>query len=689
MRLLHLALLASLLAFGAVGAAAPAAAQGVTDSLFQAEHVFGIEYAADPQIAPDGDEVVYVRRFMDKMEDTRGSELWTVDTDGTGHRPLTDEDARAGSPRWSPSGDRLAYVASAGEGDGAEIFVRWMDTGQTARVTRLDQSPSGLAWSPDGTHLAFAMRVEASVNPLPVDLPSKPEGADWAAPAEVVHKVEYRYDGAGRLPDGHTQLFVVPADGGTPRQVTSGPYDHGGAPEWTPDGDALIFSANRNENAPFRPLDSEVYRVALDDGTITPLTDRDGPDSSPALSPDGAQIAYTGFTDEKQGYQVTRLSVMDADGSDARVLTPNFGRDIQNPTWAADGEGLYFQYDDEGTTRIGYIPLDGSRRVLASDVGGTSIGRPYASGSFSVADDGRFAFTHVTTERPAEVAVGQAGQDPQVLTELSADLFGQLPMGQVEEFTYESSHDGRTIEGWIVKPPNFDPDETYPLILEIHGGPFANYGPRFSAEVQRYAAAGYVVLYTNPRGSTSYGADFGNAIHHAYPGNDYDDLMSGVDAVIERGYVDEDQLFVTGGSGGGVLTAWIVGHTDRFAAAVVAKPVINWYSFVLTADAYPFFTQYWFPGDPWAHQEHYMERSPISYVDNVSTPTMLMTGEQDLRTPTPEAEQFYQALQLRDVETAMVRLPEASHSIAARPSYLIAKVEYILAWFEKYRNAEE
>ncbi len=284
------------------------------------------------------------------------------------------------------------------------------------------------------------------------------------------------------------------------------------------------------------------------------------------------------------------------------------------------------------------------------------------------------------------MAVGRAGQEVRRITRLNEELLGHRTLGAVEELWWESSHDGRRVQGWIVKPPGFDPARKYPLILEIHGGPFANYGDRFAAEIQLYAAAGYVVLYTNPRGSTSYGEEFGNLIHHAYPGHDYDDLMSGVDAVIAQGYVDEDALFVTGGSGGGVLTSWIVGNTGRFRAAVVQKPVINWFSWALTADMYPYGVKYWFPGYPWEHVEHYMARSPISRVGNVTTPTMLLTGEADHRTPIPESEQFYQALKLRGVPAALVRIPGASHGITARPSRLIAKVQHVLGWFERYRE---
>ena len=662
-------------------ASLPAQAQYATDSLhFDLSHVFDLEYAADPQIHPSGESVVYVRRSMDKMKDRVVSRLWTVRTDGREHRPLTDPDVNASSPRWSPSGDRVAYIASSGD-DGAEIFVRWMDTGQTARLTQLNQPPSGLAWSPDGSRLAFSMKVETQDPPF-ARMPTSPEGADWAPSATVIDKLEYRSDSGGYLSDGYTHLFVLLADGGTPRQVTSGPYDHEGHLEWSLDGSALIFSANRQAEPAFDPINSDLHRVDLDTGDITQLTMRQGPDSHPVISPDGDQIAYLGFDDERQGYQITRLHVMRMDGGEKRVLTDELERDIQNPTWGANGQYIYVQYDDKGTTRIARVSLDGDVQVLASNAGGLSIGRPYPGASFSIASNGRVAFTQVGPHHPADVAVTR-GQGVRRLTNLTEDLAATVEWGRVEEMTY-TADDGTELEGWIVTPPNFDPTKKYPLLLEIHGGPYANYGPRFSAEVQLYAAAGYVVLYTNPRGSTSYGKAFGNAIHKNYPGPDYGDLMAGVDAVIARGSVDTDRLYVTGGSGGGVLTAWIVGNTDRFRAAVVAKPVINWYSFVLTSDGYPYYFQYWFSGPPWEHRDEYMDLSPISLVGNVTTPTMLLTGEEDYRTPMSETEQYYQALKMEKVETVMIRIPGASHGIASRPSHLMSKVAHILEWFDRH-----
>jgi acylaminoacyl-peptidase len=377
---------------------------------------------------------------------------------------------------------------------------------------------------------------------------------------------------------------------------------------------------------------------------------------------------------------------MDIDGGNPRVVTGQLDRDVENPRWAADGRSLYFAYDERGVKKLGVVSLDGRVRTLAEGLGGMDIGRPYTSGMYSVARNGRAAFTHATTSRPADVATVTAGGAVKVLTALNDDLFGARTLGAVRELTWKSSHDQREIQGWAIYPPDFDAAKKYPMILEIHGGPFTAYGPNYTTELQLMAAAGYIVLYTNPRGSTSYGEEFGNLIHHAYPGNDYDDLMSGVDALIAQGNVDPNNLFVTGGSGGGVLTAWIVGKTDRFRAAVVAKPVINWSSFALTSDITSFFYKYWFGAFPWDQPEQYWKRSPLSLVGNVKTPTMLLTGEADYRTPIGESEQYYQALKLRKIDTVMVRIPEASHGMVSRPSNLIAKVDNILAWFERYRK---
>jgi len=675
----------SLIAALAAGAATAASAQAAAPHPFQPRDVFDLEWAADPQISPDGRRIVFDRAAFDIMKDAPRSRLWIVDADGSNLRPLLDESRDASSPVWSPDGSKVLFVSSA-EGK-SDVYVRWMDSGQEAKLTQLEQAPRALAWSRDGKWIAFVAFVPEDFTP-PIRMPAKPEGATWAPAPKYIDQLVYRNDGFGYARRGHRHLFVLPADGGTPRQVTSGPYDDG-APVWSADGTALLFSANRHEGGEYDPNDSEIYEVRLADGAITALTSRHGPDNSPALSPDGKLIAYTGYDDHYQGAQTTHLYVMNRDGSGARVVTAQYDRDVEAPRWSRDGKGIFFQADDQGDTKVGYAALDGKITVVATAVGGLDVGRPYSGGSFSLSSNDRVAFTLAGPDHPADVAVASPGKPQQRLTRLNDDLFAYRTLGRVEEFWYESGFDHRKVEGWIITPPGFDPKQKYPLILEIHGGPYANYGARFGAELQLYAAAGNVVLYTNPRGSTSYGAEFANLIHYDYPDHDFDDLMSGVNAVIAKGFVDTTNLFVTGGSGGGVLTAWIVGHTHRFRAAAVQKPVINWYSFVLTSDVDVFFTKYWFPALPWDSTAHYMAHSPIAYVGNVTTPTMMLTGEVDYRTPSSEAEQFYMALKLRKVPTAMVRFPDASHEISARPSYLIAKVEYVLSWFNKFKSTPE
>lgn len=649
-------------------------------NLLQLEDVFQLEYASSPSIHPSGDYTVFVRNYMDIMTDRKYGALWQVDHAGD-MRPLLGGDANDHSAVWSPDGSKLAFVSN--RSGRQQIHLYWTDTGKHAPVTRLTGAPSNLAWSPDGQWLAFTMFTPAPKAP-PVSLPKAPKGAKWAEAPKYIDKDNYRFDGSGYAADGYQQIYVMPVSGGTPRQVTSGEHHHGGTLAWRDDSQHIIFSANLHDEAFFEPQNSELYQVALATGELTQLTDRDGPDRSPVISPDGQKVAWVGYDDEKMSYQLNQLYVMDLKERKPRLLTADLDYSVGSVQWRDDSQALYFAYDRHGKGHIVMQGLDGKRAQLTDAMGGLSYSRPYSGGAFDV-NGKQLVFTKADAERPADLVL-QHGKMQRQLTALNDDLLATKHLGRVEEIWYDSQHGDYQIQGWLVYPPNFDPEQKYPLILEIHGGPHTAYAESFSAEVQLMAAAGNVVLYTNPRGSTSYGEDFAQEIHHNYPSQDYDDLMDGVDAVIAKGFVDEDRLYVTGGSGGGVLTAWIVGHTDRFRAAVVAKPVINWYSFVLTADMYNYFGAYWFPGLPWEHLDHYMKYSPISYVGNVTTPTMLLTGDADYRTPISESEQYYQALKLAGVETAMVRVPDAPHGIYSRPSNLMAKVAYILYWFEKYSD---
>jgi dipeptidyl aminopeptidase/acylaminoacyl peptidase len=667
-------------------AAPPAVPTAGSERRFTARDLFDLSMASDPQISPDGTRIAYVRVSNDIMTDRARRSIWLVDTRSGEQVPLagTAGEGDAFAPRWSPDGTRLAYVSTAG--GAAQLWVRWLKGGEAVRLTGLPNSPSGITWSPDGAMIAYSMQVEGEGLKLGKAPDDKPEGAKWAEPLEVYDLLAYRADGAGYLKPGFEKLFIIPATGGAPRQLTFGEYHDGGALAFAKDGNTLYFGANRKPDWQNDPVDGEIHALDIASGAITALTNRDGPDHSPAVSPDGKLIAFLGYDDAGRAYEDDDLYVMAPDGTGLRNLTADWGYSPAGIAWDADGTAIYAQYDISGETRVARIGLNGTIRDVVEGVTGSSFDRPYTGGSFSVAANDAVAFTGGAPLFPAELQMAAAGKT-RTLTDLNAAMKTVKTMGAVRKITTKSSHDGLEIEGWLTLPPGYVAGTRVPLILEIHGGPFAAYGPHFATDNQLYAAAGYAVLSANPRGSTSYGEDFANRIDKAYPGNDYDDLISIVDAAIAEGVADPQALFVTGGSGGGVLTSWIVGKTNRFKAAVTQKPVINWTTQVLTADNPAFFGRYWLGAQPWEQPELYWKQSPLSLVGNVITPTMVVVGAEDYRTPVSESEQYYTALRLRGVPTALVKIPGASHgSIAARPSQSAAKASAILAWFEKYEN---
>ena len=655
-----------------------------TDSerYFKSEDIFNLEYVSEVQVSPNGKYVAYVRRSNDIMSDSSRANVWLASVDGKSHRPLLSSKKSYYSIRWSPDGSRLAYLSN--EEGKPQLYVRWMDTGQTALVTNVTSNPSNITWSPDGKHIAFTMSVDAKEKPLDIKMPKKPDGAKWSPSFQYITKARYQADGRGILEPAYTHIFIVPADGGTARQLTSGNYHHNGRLSFSPDSDKIYFSANRSDNWEYEPVEGDIFSVDMM-GNIAQLTNDKGLESSPVVSPDGKHIAYARRDDEKVMYKNSYLYVMKSDGTDAQNLTKDIDNSVSNFHWK-DNKHVYFQQSVRGLAQVDVVSLSGSVKAVAKGLGGTTLGRPYVFGTYHAVGD-VVAYTKGRTDRPADLYV--TTRNERQLTALNEDVLGHKQLGEVKEIVYPSSIDGEEIQGWYILPPNYDSSKTYPLILEIHGGPNLAYGPVFTVELQRMAAEGYVVFYDNHRGSTGYGERFALLLQGKYSSEyDFSDHMSGVDALIEKGIADPERLFITGGSAGGIASAYAIGLTNRFKAAVVAKPVINWLSKVLTADSGLYQIPFQFPGKPWDNVEHYWKRSPLSLVGNVTTPTMLITGVEDKRTPMSETEQFYQALKIQKVDSVLVKVPGSPHGIASKPSRMIGKVENILAWFKKYDSVQ-
>lgn len=652
----------------------------------QAEDIFALEFANDVQISPDGRYVAYVRNSFDIMTDGTRRSLWLVDTRSGQHTPLFADQHSYGNPSWSPDGKRLAFTSNRSGRN--QIHVFWVEEQRTAAVTEVQQSPSQLAWSRDGKQLAFMMAVPEPKSDFAKSVKSvkKPEKAKWGKAPIIVERTLYQRDGRGVMPSSYSQIFVVPSEGGSARQITTGPFQHRGPLTWLADNSAIVFSANRNTDWEYQSRESDLWQVSLADNSLTHLTDWPGDEYASTLSADGDQLAFLHGSNAAEPYRNASLHRMVLSSGAVEAIVDDFDRSLESPQWVGS-DHLTVLYADRGRIKIADVSLDGNLTTRVNDVGGIYASRPYTMGMYSVAaNTGAIAYTQASAYDLANVAVQNEGA-ARTLTKLNDDVLAYRDLGEVREIKYTSSFDGTEIQGWYILPPGYEKGKRYPTIVEIHGGPHLSYGPFFAAEHQRYAAEGYVVLYVNYRGSTSYGKDFAMLLDGHYASErDFADHMSGIDKLIEMGIADPSNLFIAGGSAGGIATAYAVGLTDRFNAAAATNPVINWVSKTLTADSSIGQIQNQFPAMPWEDLAHYWKRSPLSLVGNVKTPVLLFTGEKDRRTPMAETEQFYQALQLQKVPTVMVRVPDAYHGVTAKPSRIIAKIEHTLAWFKRYQK---
>jgi dipeptidyl aminopeptidase/acylaminoacyl peptidase len=652
----------------------PASIAQVKDAKLSMDTFMEMETIGAPEISPDGKYIIFSRGFTDRINDQSRSNLWVADIQGERIRHLTQGNWSDGSPVWSPDGRKIAFLSDR---DGTrQLHVMWFDTGDVAQLTHLTEDISGLTWSPDGKRIAFTSSLEDKNPILPVKLPPRPENAKWAKPAVIIDRGNWRRDGVGPLPKAYTHVFVVDAIlGGTPRQVTSGDYSHSD-PDWSADGKTLYISGIRKPDAEFLRGDSEIYAINLESLEVRALTDRAGPDRGAAVSPDGKWIAYTGYDEKRYTSHLSSLYLMDSNGGGKRLWAGDLPDSPGDITWAPESSGVYYSMPEKGSLNIYFAPLNGAPKKITD---GAHVLR-----GLSLANNGQAAATVSTPLQPDCLVTFnlKAPSAMKTLVDVNADVMSGIRLGEVEELWWTSA-DNLKIQGWLMKPSDFQAGKKYPTVLWIHGGPWSMYDVSFSWAFQNFAAEGYGVLWTNPRGSTGYGQDFVNGIQHSYPGKDFDDLMGGVDAALAKGWVDAQNLFVCGGSGGGVLTAWIVGHTDRFAGAVSMRPVINWHSFVGTTDGVNWYDQ--FEKYPWEDPMEYAVRSPLHFVGNVKTPTMVMTGEADLRTPISQSEEFYRALKMLKKETLLVRMPDEFHGWR-RPSHRMLQQAYLLAWFDKHKR---
>jgi dipeptidyl aminopeptidase/acylaminoacyl peptidase len=651
-------------------------------NLFTVDHYFDIERVAAPRISPDGNHIVFSRSHVDPMKDAWVGMLWEMEGDGTRQRQLV----KGSDAQWSPDGTRIAYLADA---DGkTQLWVRYMDAeGSVVQVTRGERSPVTFRWSPDGRTIAFTMPVPDSAN-WNIAMPHAPAGAQWTPAPRIVDRLEYRADQVGFLANYWIHLFVVPAEGGVPRQVTQGAFNIGAREEaipspphfdWSLDGKTIFADGNDAPDADRQLQISNIYAIDVASGALKRLTADSGFWHVPVVSPDGKWLAFTGFAKTRDTYHSSDLFIMHPDGTVLRLLTSGIDRDPASVTWG-DNETIYFTAEDHGSANIWAASLTAkapATKAVSNGVHMIALGSVSIRGGVGVA-------TRTAYQQPAEVVRFnfKKSWDLQQITHVNDAVLAGIRLGEVEQIDYQSTGDTR-IQGWLVKPPGFDPAKKYPLIMEIHGGPHAMSSVAFNPALQDFAAYGFLVLYVNPRGSTGYGSSFGNAIYKAYPGLDYEDLMAGVNDVIGRGSVDTTRMFVGGCSGGGVLSTWIIGHTTRFAAAAVRCPVIDWISFAGQTDI-PLFAADLFERPFWEDPAPWLKLSPIMYVENIRTPTLIMTGDLDMRTPLPQSEELYAALKMRGVPTTLLRFAGEFHGTASKPSNWIRTQLYMMSWYNKY-----
>jgi dipeptidyl aminopeptidase/acylaminoacyl peptidase len=689
-----------------------------------AKDLFDFVWIANPQLAPDGSRVAFTRVVVDEKRTGYETSIWSVATSGNESPTRLTNGKHDAQPRWSPDGKRLAFLRGGEKDDTGkprppQIALLSLTGGEARMITDLSKGAANPTWSPDGKRIAFlstttpediekAQRAKSASKPG--EPPARPEAtkdpahpdADHESDVHIISRAVYRSNDEGYLdPKRHQHIWVLDVPTSSDElakliQLTSGNYDEG-EPRWSNDGARIYFLTTRIDEPYYELPTTDIYSVSSTGGTPEKLTTIPMDVGDFTLSPDGHRAAFhASVTHPVRSYTQPDLWVMDlAPDAQPRNLTADYDFDMGDSVFGDNapprgGNGRTLHWSPDGRSLLDVVAKQGRTPIVRIDTQSGAVTEvthgDQAVLDFSITPDARATVALVSTP----VMIGDlftisADGTPTRLTDANKTLWSQLNLTAPEEINYKT-FDGKNIQGWIQKPPDFDPHKKYPLILDIHGGPHAAYGWVFDHEFQWMAAKRYVVLYLNPRGSTSYGQDFGNIIQYHYPGDDYRDLMIGVDELLKRGYIDPKKLAVTGGSGGGVLTNWTVTHTDRFAAAVSQRDISNWASWWYTAD-FTLFQPQWFKAPPFEDPQDYANRSAITFVKNIHTPLMFVLGEADYRTPQDSGgEQLFRALKYLKRPTAMVVFPRETHELSrsGEPWHRIERLDHIMNWFDKW-----